>query len=337
MKSLPPRSLELQPVELSPLVIALVEATAPGGASSLTASVPSAVWASALTGPAAAFLARPGKDLRARFVRLGGALGGGAADATLDAIARVLEILHAGSLIVDDVEDRSEQRRGQPALHCLVGDALAINTGSWMYFWALAELAQLQLPGALELAVVTLVRCHQGQALDLATRIVDLAPREVPDVVEATTQLKTGALCKLALELGALAAGAPPERRAQIGAIGESVGCALQMLDDLGCLVSPARRDKAFEDLRALRPTWAWAWLASTGDPFTWARLTSDARAGHDLSALADALASCVEETGRAAIRFRIEHALAAVSTFAPAAVVEAIAADLSKMECMYG
>lgn len=341
MTMLPPRLLELQPVELPPLLVALAEATAAGGASSLLPSVPSAVWSAALTGPAAAFLARPGKDLRARFVRLGGALGAvdGAPppEATLDAIARVLEILHAGSLIVDDVEDRSEHRRGQPALHCLIGDPLAINTGSWMYFWALAELAQLQLPGALELAVVTLVRCHQGQALDLATRIVDLAPRDVPEVVAATTQLKTGALCKLALELGALAAGASPERRAQIGALGESIGCALQMLDDLGCLVSPARRDKAFEDLRALRPTWVWAWLAATCDPFTWARLTSDARVGCDLPALADALASCVEPTGRAAIRARIDQALAGVRGFAPAAVVSEIAADLSKMERMYG
>jgi geranylgeranyl pyrophosphate synthase len=222
-------------------------------------------------------------------------------------------------------------------LHCLVGDALAINTGSWMYFWALAELSRLSIPGALELAVVALTRCHQGQALDLATRIVDLAPRDVECVVAATTQLKTGALCKLALELGALAAGAPPERRIQIGELGEAVGCALQMLDDLGCIVSVARRDKAFEDLRALRPTWVWAWLATTCDPFTWARLTADARNGADLHALADALAERVEPTGRAAIRARIDGALARVRTFAPATLVEAIAAELSKMERMYG
>lgn len=335
MKSLPPRPLGLvQPLE--PLVVALAEATAPGGSSSLLPSVPSSVWSAALTEPAAAFLARPGKDLRARFVKLGGALGGQADSDLIDRIARVLEILHAGSLIVDDVEDRSEQRRGQPALHCLVGDALAINTGNWMYFWALAELAKLELPGALELAVTTLVRCHQGQALDLATRIVDLAPRDVPEVVAATTQLKTGALCRLALELGALAGGASADRRAQIGELGEDIGCALQMLDDLGSIASPARRDKAFEDLRALRPTWVWAWLAS-GDPFTWTRLAADARTGHDLPALADALTACVEATGRAAVRARIDRALTRVSSFAPAAVVDAIAADLSKMERMYG
>lgn len=331
MKSLP--QLDAMPA----LVAALAEATAAGGASSLEPAVPGAVWWNALTGPATAFLARPGKDLRARFVHLGGQLGGGVALETLDGIAQVLEILHAGSLIVDDVEDRSAERRGQPALHCLVGDPLAINTGTWMYFWALAELGRLRLPGALELAIGALVRCHQGQALDLSTRIVDLDARDVPRVVAATTSLKTGVLCRLALELGALAAGCAPERRVQIGDFGEAAGCALQMLDDLGCVVSPLRRDKAYEDLRALRPTWVWAWLADAGDPFLWARLSRQARVGEDLPALADALAERVEPTGRRAIRDRIDHALACVRTFAAPDVADAIAGELARMERMYG
>jgi geranylgeranyl pyrophosphate synthase len=333
MKSLPPLQLASMPTLLS----ALAEATAPTGASPLEPSVPGSVWWDALTGPATSFLSRPGKDLRARFVRLGGLLGGGAPVATLDSIAQVLEILHAGSLIVDDVEDRSDERRGEPALHVLVGDPLAINTGTWMYFWALAELSRLQLPGALELAVDALVRCHQGQALDLSTRVVDLAARDVPNVVATTTWLKTGVLCRLALELGALAAGAPPERRHQIGDLGEAAGCSLQMLDDLGCIVSAARRDKAYEDLRALRPTWIWAWLANTCDPFTWARLTAQAREGTDLPALADALAERVEAVGRRAIRARIDRAVESVRVFAPAELADAIAEDLSKMERMYG
>lgn len=338
MKSIPPRLAAHATAPLADipaLVAALAEATSPDGAAALPATVPSSIWWTALTGPATEFLSRPGKDLRARFVRLGGALGGGAPEHTLDAIARVLEILHAGSLIVDDVEDRSELRRGLTALHCMVGDPLAINTGNWMYFWALAELARLQLPGALELAVTTLVRCHQGQALDLATRVIDLAPRDVEHVVLATTQLKTGALCRLALELGALAAGAEAGTRTRIGDLGEAIGCALQMLDDLGCIVSEERRDKAYEDLRALRPTWVWAWLST--DEFSWARLTAAARAGSDLSSLADALAARVESTGRAAIRAWIEHALAGVRDLAPASAVDAIAAELSKMERMYG
>ncbi|NKB18814.1 MAG: polyprenyl synthetase, partial [Pseudanabaena sp. CRU_2_10] len=47
----------------------------------------------------------------------------------------VPELLHVGSLIVDDVEDRSQVRRGGPSCHELYGEALAINAGSACYFF----------------------------------------------------------------------------------------------------------------------------------------------------------------------------------------------------------
>ena len=76
------------------------------------------------------------------IVRAGWLLGGGTGEPP-DRLAGVLELIHAGSLIVDDVEDSAEQRRGAPALHQLIGVSLAINTGSWMYFVALADLAEV--------------------------------------------------------------------------------------------------------------------------------------------------------------------------------------------------
>lgn len=325
----------------SPLSDALSDALAPGGTSALDPSVPAAVWDAALYGPATAILDRPGKDVRARLVKAGWALAGGAPGTCPAAITRVIEILHAGSLIVDDVQDGSTERRGGPALHCMVGVPLAINTGNWMYFWALAELARTELHGAVERALATLVHCHQGQALDLATRVVDLDMRAVPAVVAATTRLKTGALCRLASELGALAAGAPDWAVTAIGALGEGAGIALQMLDDLGCLVAEARRPKACEDLALARPTWAWAWLAEQGEPFAWARACSDQRHLATATdpeaaqvALAASLGAQVEATGRAAVRAMIASALAAV----PAnRARDAVAADLREMESSYG
>jgi geranylgeranyl pyrophosphate synthase len=364
------------PAPAPTLVAALDEALSPAGAVALDREVPGPVWSAALAGPAAAFLARPGKDLRAMLVRAGFRLGGAPAGLDVPArLARVIEIVHAGSLIVDDVQDDSELRRGGPALHRMVGVPLAINTGSWMYFWALTELAQLAIPSALERAVRALERCHQGQALDLATRVVELDAREVASVVGATTRLKTGALCRLAAELGALAAaaaatgdthatrggcpraaGEDAARVAAIGDLGEALGCALQMLDDLGCLVAPDRRDKAAEDLRGARPTWPWAWLAEQHDPFSWSRLVSQARlvaAGAEPGPLAEALAERVEGVGRARVRATLDAALAAARgtlasepqrehvASAPesgaAAALDALAADLRRMEAMYG
>ncbi|MCW5809131.1 MAG: polyprenyl synthetase family protein, partial [Deltaproteobacteria bacterium] len=254
-----------------------------------------------------------------------------------EALVAALELIHAGSLIVDDVEDDSDERRGAPALHRLVGVPLAINTGSWMYFWALAELGALEIPGAVELAVGSLVRCHQGQALDLSVRVADLDVASAAGVVETITRLKTGALLRLAGELGALAAGAPAPVREAIGAFAERAGIALQMLDDLGSLV--ARRDKGREDLRGGRATWPWAWLAEVA-AFTWSRLA--ARAGRDdVDPLADELYEIVAATGRARIRALLDGAetelARALGPSLPPGTLDAVAAELRRMERSYG
>lgn len=320
---------------LAPVLAALEQALAAGGTSALDPDVPAAVWRRALAGPAAEFLARPGKALRTTIVQAGWLLGGGAPGAMPEALPLVIEILHAGSLIVDDVQDGSHERRGGPALHRLVGVPLAINTGSWMYFWAFAELARLGLAPEVELAAhraaaTTLVRCHQGQALDLAIRIGDLAITDVPAVVAATTRLKTGVLCRFAAELGALAAGGA--HAGAIAAFGEQMGCGLQMLDDLGAIASPARRAKGHEDLREGRPTWPWAWLADDPDAF------GQVLAIADLDARADALATRVADAGRARIRAVLDGALADLSrAVGRTPVLDRIATELSRMEQSYG
>jgi geranylgeranyl pyrophosphate synthase len=325
---------------------ALAEALALDGTCALDPSVSAEVWRRALAGPAGEFLARPGKELRARVVRAGYVLGGGTA-ALPEELARAVEILHAGSLIIDDIQDAAAHRRGAPALHHLIGTPLAINTGSWMYFWALAELGAAGLPPAVELAVhksaiATLARCHQGQALDLAIRVGELDPADVTAVVAATTRLKTGTLCQFAAELGARAAGATCERRAAIGAFGMAMGTALQMLDDLGSLTAPARREKGREDLRGGRPTWPWAWLAEAGAPFVWARLVAQARAvcagTGDVDHLADALAAEIREVGRARVRGALDQAISTLrAAVGPGPAVDALAADLRAMEASYG
>ena len=315
------------------MLAALERALSADGACALDATVPAQVWRRALGGPAAEFLARPGKALRTTIVTAGWLLGGGTKSALPEQLPLVIEILHAGSLIVDDVQDDSDERRGQPALHRLVGVPLAINTGSWMYFWALAELAQLGLPPELELAAhrcaaTTLARCHQGQALDLATRIETLAVDEVPAVVAATTRLKTGVLCRFAAELGALAAGGA--HRDAIAAFGEAMGSGLQMLDDLGSLTT--RLDKGREDLREGRPTWPWAWLAEDRDAF--ARVAAIT----EIDARAAALVACVGDIGRARIRAALDGAFTAlVAAVGSSSVTDMIRAELSRMENSYG
>jgi geranylgeranyl pyrophosphate synthase len=317
------------------------------GPCALDREVPSSIWRRALSGPAATFLARPGKELRTRIVRFGALLAGGDGHSALcDRIGLVVEVLHAGSLIVDDVEDGSKERRGAPALHELVGVPLAINTGSWMYFWALAELAELDLPPSLQLeaqrtTIRTLARCHEGQALDLAVKVCDLDPVEVRRVVASTTRLKTGALCRLAAELGAIAAGATPERREAIGAFGEEMGMGLQMLDDVGSITSPARRDKGLEDVVAGRPTWPWAWLAEES-PFGWSRLADKQRAvlagSGNADELLDQLGREIGASGREEAHATLMSALTRlIGAVGSSDVTDDIAVVLDRMEASYG
>jgi geranylgeranyl pyrophosphate synthase len=224
----------------------------------------------ALGQPLRDFLSRPGKALRGRIVTHCYAIAGGVGACPVE-LPAILELLHAGSLIVDDIQDESVTRRGGPALHQSAGLPVALNAANWLYFFALSllETAPLALPAAVELRLhrslhSALLRGHFGQALDLNGRVERLRQDHVPAVVAAATRLKTGSLMELAATLGAGAAGASESALPIFSEFGQAVGTALQMLDDVGSLRAPARQHKALEDARLGRPTWAWAWLAQS-------------------------------------------------------------------------
>jgi len=306
--------------------------------------VPRALWDAALIEPLAEFTRRPGKELRAILCEVGWALGDG--DGPLpDAVPLVVDALHAGSLIIDDIEDRAVERRGAPALHLLHGDATALNAGNWLYFWALAQIGEIGGSAERQLAmhrrvIATLVSCHEGQALDLRARVDRLETARLAPVCAAITRGKTACLAALAMELGALAAGATVECATEIGALGAAVGTALQMLDDLGSL-GVERRNKGHEDLRARRVTWPWAWLPDITHPLAVARLQARIRGAvtdDELDELADDLRGLVLATGRRRIRATIEEGLArAQAAHGDRAALRGVAAMVARMEESYG
>ncbi|HEY0706185.1 MAG TPA: polyprenyl synthetase family protein [Polyangia bacterium] len=230
------------------------------------AGVPRALWQRALGEPVEEMLLRPGKGFRGRLTELAYGLAGGRGKPP-EAIAAILEIIHAGSMIVDDIEDGSRERRGAATLHRLFGMPLALNAGNWMYFAPFALVDELNLPAAAERRLRTrmnrvMLDCHYGQALDLAARPSSVDPAQLPDVVSTLTTLKTGRLLGFAAEAGALCAGADETTIGHITAFGEALGVGLQMLDDLGNLSGRAPAEKRYEDLRNGRVTWPWAWAA---------------------------------------------------------------------------
>ena len=267
-----------------------------------TSQVPHALWEQALLRPLRDFLLRPSKGSRARLVELGYRLGGGIPGTHPPELPLVVESLHAGSLIVDDIEDDSDLRRDAAALHRVYGVPVALNAGNWLYFWPQVLLSRMPLTDearlrAHERVAECLMRGHQGQALDLTVRVDELPQAEVPAVVDAIARLKTGSLLGLATALGAIAAGAPSERLDAIDSFGRAVGVGLQMLDDLSGVVSPARRDKALEDLKHGRATWVWAWLACDLDASVYQPLRAELQ-GRSIGGAMEAL------VGR--LRFRL-------------------------------
>jgi geranylgeranyl pyrophosphate synthase len=313
----------------------------------LAKSLPGALWERALVGPARAFLERPGKRFRARLVEAGWTLADGAATGVPIELVLAVELIHAGALIVDDVQDCAVTRRGGPALHRMVGVPLALNTGGWLYFLPLSLVERAGFDAETSAAIQrrmqhAMLVCHEGQALDLALRVTELEQGEIAAVVAETTARKTAALTELAAAVGALAAGGSAARVQALAAFGHELGIGLQMLDDLGSLTSPARADKAAEDLCGARPTWPWSWAAQDLAAPAFAELVAHARAvvdGEDPAALARRLAERVSGAGAARARAQLRHAYARLRATCPtatSAAVDAVERDFQMLEASY-
>ena len=208
-----------------------------------------------------------GKRLRATLLERAYAFAGGRTAApTL--VVDAVEMLHAGSLVIDDFEDDSLTRRGQPALHRVIGPARAVNAGNWMYFRAL-ELAAAALDDPARSAmllgrfIAVARQCHEGQAIDLATRVDEVTPRQAQVTALAISRWKTGRLASLAAWCGAHAAGGDPQTLQAVAAFGCRVGICLQMKNDLDELAELLDGSDRCDDLRNRRVTWPWAWAAS--------------------------------------------------------------------------
>ncbi len=295
-------------------------------------TIPSETWERALLGLARKVLSAPGRRFRGRLVELAWTLSG-ATGAPPPVLAFLVEVIHAGSLVVDDVQDGSRTRRGQPALHEVCGVPLAINTGGWLYFWAHELVARIDLPQGRELEVRRRLSraqllAHYGQALDLSLRASVLPQKELMPLAQSIARLKTGSLTELAGRLGAIAAGASPDVIEPIAAFGREIGVALQHLDDLGGVLSPRRRDKGREDVEQDRVTFVWGYAASRMREGPFAHLQSARRAldGHEQCSGMDAaggepamesvcalLRETASDGARLVVRDRLRVALAAL------------------------
>ncbi len=207
-----------------------------------------------------------GKRLRPLLVYATGRAFGAAPEA-LDAPAAAVEIIHAYSLVHDDLPamDDDSLRRGRPTCHVAFGEAMAILAGDALQalaFEVLANDAALTVDAQtrLEMLRVLALACGShgmagGQAFDLAAVGRKLAPAEL----ERMHVHKTGALIRASVRLGALGAGCADTRALDaLETYGHCIGLAFQVRDDLLDIEAGTEQlgKTAGKDVAANKPTY---------------------------------------------------------------------------------
>jgi geranylgeranyl pyrophosphate synthase/predicted secreted hydrolase len=153
------------------------------------------------------------------------------------------ELLHVGSLIVDDVEDQSDVRRGGPTSHKIFGEPIAINAGTAAYFLCEPDMEGLPLETKVriyELYFDGMRAGHAGQAIDI-DGLAELVPQalETGDVSElerrilAIHRLKTAVPAGMAARIGAILGRGTEVQIDGIGKFFEAIGLAFQIVDDV--------------------------------------------------------------------------------------------------------
>ncbi|MFC4551958.1 MULTISPECIES: polyprenyl synthetase family protein [Halorussus] len=165
-----------------------------------------------------------GKRVRPTVTVLACEAAGGTAEDAVD-FAVGVELVHDASLVVDDIIDRSDTRRGSASAWAAFGYGPAIIASDGL----LGEAFELfsRDPRAMEVVADAMVELGEGEATELVAE-----PTDETEYMELARR-KTGALFRAAAELGAIAADASPETVEAFGEYAEKVGVAFQIRDDV--------------------------------------------------------------------------------------------------------
>ncbi|XP_061692956.1 geranylgeranyl pyrophosphate synthase isoform X2 [Syngnathoides biaculeatus] len=117
----------------------------------------------------------------------------------LQVIIEVTEMLHNASLLIDDIEDNSNLRRGFPVAHSIYGVPSVINSANYVYFLGLEKVLTLDNPEAVRVFTRQLLELHRGQGLDIYWRDTYTCPTE--QEYRNMVLQKTGGLFGLAVGL----------------------------------------------------------------------------------------------------------------------------------------
>jgi geranylgeranyl diphosphate synthase type I len=153
--------------------------------------------------------------------------------------ACIPEILHNGTIIVDDVEDGATMRRGEPALHHVSGTDTALNAGNAMYFFPLkivaqnpADLAPETRLSMYEMLMHELNRTHLGQGMDIRWHNEQAIRMNEAQYLEMCA-CKTGCLGRIVARLAAILTDQSAEAEHHAARYAEFMSIAFQIGDDI--------------------------------------------------------------------------------------------------------
>ena len=162
-----------------------------------------------------------------------------ASDSNTTRVAAAVEMIHAYSLIHDDLPamDDDDLRRGVPTCHIKFDEATAILAGDALQSLAFKQLSELDLSASTSLQLVSLLSdlagCNgmvTGQAIDLASTGKQLSAEELTYMHNH----KTGALIEASVVMGAIATDqASSDQLQALRQFSRAIGLAFQIQDDI--------------------------------------------------------------------------------------------------------
>ena len=175
------------------------------------------------------FVESGGKRLRPAFTILGGTFGEYDREAVIP-VAAALEIIHMATLIHDDIIDDATLRRGKETVHSILGKDVAVYSGDFLLARAFMLVADhVGLDMMKQVAKAAAYICESEIAQNEQRFDADVSVKQYLKRIGG----KTAALFAIALYMGAYKAGCPKKLVNKLGVLGNNIGMAFQIVDDI--------------------------------------------------------------------------------------------------------
>lgn len=145
-------------------------------------------------------------------------------------LAAVVEMIHAATLVHDDVIDVAQTRRGRPSANVIWGNHASVLAGDWMYMEAFQVALKLRNFHILDVLISLTQMMVEGELIQLQ-RIgrIDVSETDYMELIDR----KTAALFAACARLGAVAGGAAEEFENRLSDFAWNLGMAFQLIDDM--------------------------------------------------------------------------------------------------------